>query len=94
MVPVNVFLVPVLVDCFSEKFLGNAGFRFFGHDQYMLAFLQNRIAVRYDYRAVIGIVFIVPVEFPYPGHDKPDGHVLHDVFYRFSVYRRIADAEF
>ena len=48
-VPVNVFLVPVLLHGLTEKFLCNAGFPFFGHDQNMFSVLQYGVAVRYDH---------------------------------------------
>ena len=94
-VPVNVFLVPVLLHCLTEKLLCNAGFPFFGHDQDMFSVLQYGVTVRYDHLSLFpGLLIRLAVELPYSGNHKMDGNVLHDVADALSVNGRVAHAEF
>ena len=94
-VPVNVFLVPVLLHCLTEKLLCNACFPFFGHDQDMFPVLQYGVTVRYDHFSLFpGLLIRLAVELPYSGNHKMDGNVLHDVADALSVNGRVAHAEF
>ena len=64
-IPVNVFLVPVLLYRAAEKFLGHTLFRFLAQHQHVFPLFQHRIPVGNDDDAHRGL--LVPDRiFPYP----------------------------
>ena len=65
-VPVYIFLVPVFIYNFSEKFFCSADLGLFGHDHDMFTFFKDSVSVRYDYGSLSAVRFVcIAVEFPH-----------------------------
>ena len=93
-VPVYIFLVPVFIYDFSEKFFCCADLTFFGHDHDMFTFFQNSVSVGDDNRSLSAVRLVsIAVEFPYARNNKAYRHIFHYVLQRLSVDGRIADFE-